>query len=90
MGFYTDTAIGKLISRPQGSGTLSAGPAYFLIPSGKYAHWGEILIRKKVHRWENDPELHPLVNHMVEINVDVIETKDTITFEYISIKIALN
>ena len=88
MGFYTSTVSGKLNSRQRGVGTLSEGPEYFLIPAGKYAHWGEILIRKKVRSWQSDPSLHPFVNLQVEIKAEITETKDTITIDYITILLA--
>lgn len=75
----------KIISQQQGSGTLSEGPEYYLIPSGKYAHWKKILIRKKTHLWQEDPILHPFVNRQIKIKADITETKDTITIDYISV-----
>lgn len=85
MGFYTSTVIGRLCSRQRGVGTLSEGPEYYIIPTGKYAHWGKILIRKKVQSWQSDPSLHPFVNLQVKIKAEITETKDTITIDYVSV-----
>ena len=87
MGIYKDTIEGKLIARRQAVGNLSEGPAYILIPTGKFARWGKIELRKKVMRWQNDPVLHGYIDQTVSIVAEIIETKDTITVEYIEVSL---
>ena len=82
MGVIKGTMTGKLISRVSAAGTLSEGPIYFLIPTGEYAKWGEIPVRKKTMRWMKDRILHDLVGEIITINGEIIETKDTITIDY--------
>ena len=86
MGIYKDSITGKIISNEQGVGTLSAGPEYHLIAVGKYAHWGKITLRKKSMLWQPDPVLHNFIGKRVEIYAEIIETKDTITVDYIEVK----
>ena len=81
-GIYNGTLYGKLISKTVGKDSLSEGPEYFLIPTGQYSTWKEILVRKKVHMWQNDPELHPHLNENVSIMGEIIQTKDRITMDY--------
>lgn len=82
MGIYHDTIWGKLIAKQEGEGSMSDGPVYSVIPMDKYSRWGKIRVRKKVHLWQEDPQLHPYVNEIVSIYGEIIETKDTITMEY--------
>ena len=90
MPIYKGNIAGKLVSKDAGVGTLSAGPKYYLIPEGKYKHWGEVLLRKKVKMWQEDPALHPYIGEQVEIFAEFIETKDTLTVDYIKVKIIKN
>lgn len=87
MGFLKDSIKGKLISKVIGEGSLSEGPEYFIVPLEKYAKWGEILVRKKCHMWQSDPILHPCIGKLVSIEADIIETKDSITADYITVNI---
>jgi hypothetical protein len=48
--------------------------------------WSKILVRKKTHMWEKDPELHKFLDKKVLITGDIIETKKTITVDYIDVK----
>ena len=86
MPIYKGNIYGKLIAKIEGTGTRSEGPEYYLIPEGKYKHWGEILLTKKVMMWQEDPILHKLVGKKVEIFAEFIETKDTISIDYIEVK----
>lgn len=86
MGVYKATVTGKILSNEAGTGSLSAGLEYYLIPEGKYAHWGQIILRKKTMLWESDPVLHQFIGKHVEIYAEIIETKDTITLDYIEVK----
>ena len=85
MGIHNDTIKGRLFSKVRGSGTRSEGPQYWITPVGKYAQWGEILVRKKVHMWQKDPVLHNYINENVAIFGEIIETKDSITIDYIEV-----
>ncbi|MHA2393585.1 MAG: hypothetical protein ACXAEX_16735 [Promethearchaeota archaeon] len=71
----------------KGKGTRSEGPTYFIKPLDEYKNrWSEILIRKKTHMWEKDTELHKFLDKKVVITGDIIETKSTITVDYLKIK----
>ena len=82
LGVRKGTISGKLISRLSAIGSLSEGPIYFILPTGEYAKWKEIPVRKKVMRWMKDRILHDLVGEIISINGEIIETKDTITIDY--------
>ena len=57
---------------------MSEGWKYYIIPNDQYKdRWAEVLVRKKTELWQNDPQLHPMVDKMVKIKGDIIETKDT-------------
>ncbi|MFW9782917.1 MAG: hypothetical protein ACFFFB_11605 [Candidatus Heimdallarchaeota archaeon] len=78
---------GILFSILEGQGTRSEGPTYFIKPLDDYKNrWSEILVRKKTHMWERDPNLHKFLNKEVSIIGDIIETKNTITVDYVKIK----
>jgi len=82
-----DEIKGKLISKIKGEGTLSEGPNYYIQPIDEYKNrWDEVIVRKKVHLWENDPLLHDFVGKKVKISGEIIETKSTITVDPISIE----
>ena len=77
-----DEIRGKLIAKVFGKGTKSEGPKYFIQPIDDYKErWTEVLVRKTVHLWEDDPLLHGLINKMVVIRGEIIETKSTITVD---------
>ncbi len=83
MGIIRREIKGILISKLQAIGTKSQGPSYFLQPIDDYAdRWNEILIRKKTHLWQVDPELDKFVGKKVIIFGEIIETKKTITVDY--------
>jgi len=82
LGVIKGIITGKLISRVSAVGTLSEGPIYFILPTGEYSKWKEILVRKKEMRWMKDPILHELVGEIISIKGEIIETKDTITIDY--------
>jgi hypothetical protein len=86
MGIYKGKLSGKIFSKEEGVGSLSAGPEYYLIPEENYAHWGEIPLRKKSMLWQSDPVLHKFIGKRVEIYAEIIDTKDTITVDYIEVK----
>jgi hypothetical protein len=78
---------GTLFAIIKGKGTLSEGPEYFIKPLDKSKdRWSEILVRKKTHMWEKDPELHKFLNKKVLIFGEIIETKSTITVDYSKVK----
>ncbi|MFX1297616.1 MAG: hypothetical protein ACFFD2_22555 [Promethearchaeota archaeon] len=78
---------GTLFAVIKGKGTRSEGPQYFIKPLDDYKNrWSEVLVRKKTHMWENDPELHKFLNQKVLIIGDIIETKHTITVDYFKVK----
>jgi len=78
---------GTLFAIIKGKGTKSEGPEYFIKPLDDYKdRWSEILVRKKTHMWEKDPELHKFLNKKVLIIGEIIETKSTITVDYSKIK----
>ena len=78
---------GILFAKVKGKGTRSEGPEYFIKPIDDYKNrWSEILVRKKTHMWEKDPELHKFLNKKVLIIGEIIETKSTITVDYSKVK----
>jgi len=78
---------GTLFAIIKGKGTRSEGPEYFIKPLDDYKdRWSEILVRKKSHMWEKDPELHKFLNKKVLIIGEIIETKSTITVDYSKVK----
>jgi hypothetical protein len=77
---------GLLIIKKTAVGTLSEGVSYYIIPRDDYSkRWDEILVRKKTNLWEDDPQLHPMVEKIVRIKGDIIETSKTITVDCIEI-----
>jgi hypothetical protein len=79
---------GILFAITAGKGSRSEGPKYFIKPLDDYKNrWSEILVRKKAHMWENDPELHKFLDTEVLINGEIIETKSTITVDYSNVKV---
>jgi len=77
-----DEIRGKLIARISGKGSLSEGPEYYIQPIDHYKErWAEVLVRKKVHLWQDDQLLHGLIDKMVVIRGEIIETKSTITMD---------
>jgi len=82
-----DEIRGILFAIIEGKGTRSEGPTYFIRPLDEYKNrWSEILVRKKTHMWEKDPELHKYLDKKVLITGDIIETKSTITVDYFNIE----
>lgn len=78
---------GKLICKKTAEGTFSEGVVYFILPNDAYKmKYDEILVRKKTHLWQDDPQLHPFVDKMVKIKGDIIETRNTITVDCIEIE----
>ncbi|MFX1321436.1 MAG: hypothetical protein ACFFAQ_07305 [Promethearchaeota archaeon] len=74
---------GILFAIIKGKGTRSEGPEYFIKPLDDYkSKWSEILVRKKTHLWQKDPELHKFLDKKVLIIGEIIETKHTITIDY--------
>ena len=79
---------GILFTITVGKGSRSEGPKYFIKPLDDYKNrWSEILVRKKTHIWENDPLLHKFLDKKVLITGDIIETKSTITIDYLKIEL---
>ena len=82
-----DEIKGLLIVKIVAKGTRSEGPEYWLQPSDDYKErWDEILVRKEVMLWQNDPVLHGFIGKKVLILGEVIETKNTITIDYKEVK----
>ena len=78
---------GILCAKIEGKGTRSEGPTYFIKPLDDYKNrWTEVLVRKKTHMWEEDPELHRFLEKKVKIFGEIIETKSTITVDYSKVK----
>ncbi len=78
---------GILFAIIKGKGTRSEGPEYFIKPLDDYKNrWSEILVRKKTHLWQKDPELHKFLDKKVLIIGEIIETKHTITINYSKVK----
>ena len=83
-----DDIKGILFAIIKGKGTLSEGPEYFIEPIDDYKiKWSKILVRKKTHKWESDPELHKYLDKKVVIIGEIIETKSTITVDYSKIEL---
>ncbi|MFX1328577.1 MAG: hypothetical protein ACFE91_10645 [Promethearchaeota archaeon] len=83
-----DEIRGILFAIIKRKGTRSEGPEYFIKPIDDYKNrWSEVLIRKKTHIWEKDPELHKFLDKKVLITGDIIETKSTITVDYSKIEV---
>jgi hypothetical protein len=81
------TITGHLTMQSERVGSLSEGPEYYIEPTDEYSNrWDRIHVRKQTHRWEEDPNLHSLVNKKVEIIADIIETRTSITIDYIEVK----
>ncbi|MFX1374896.1 MAG: hypothetical protein ACFFA0_03710 [Promethearchaeota archaeon] len=79
---------GILFAKIKGKGTRSEGPEYFIKPLDEYKNrWSEILVRKKTHLWEKDPKLHKFLDKKVLIIGEIIETKHTITIDYLKVKV---
>jgi len=78
---------GILFAIIKGKGTRSEGPEYFIKPLDDYKNrWSEIVVRKKTHLWQKDPELHKFLDKKVLIIGEIIETKHTITIDYSKVK----
>lgn len=78
-----DEISGIVSSETVAKGSKSEGPRYYIQPSDDYANrWSKILVRKKVHLWQNDPVLHKFIGKKVRILGEIIETKSTITVDY--------
>lgn len=83
-----DEIRGILFAIIKGKGTRSEGPEYFIKPLDSYKkRWSEVLVRKKTHLWQNDPELHKYLDKKVLISGEIIETKNTITVDYSKIEL---
>jgi len=83
-----DEIRGILFAIIKGKGTKSEGPEYFIKPIDDYKNrWSEILVRKKTYLWEKDPELHEFLDKKVLIIGEIIETKSTITVDYLKVKV---
>lgn len=82
-----DEIRGILYSTITGKGSRSEGPKYYIKPIDDYKkRWSEVLVRKKTHIWEKDPELESCLDKEVLIIGEIIETKHTITIDYFKIK----
>ena len=82
-----DEIRGVLFTLVEGKETLSEGPTYFIKLLDEYKDkWSEIPVRKKTELWEEDPELHKFLNKKVLITGDIIETKSTITIDYLKVE----
>ena len=78
-----DEISGILFSETVAEGSLSEGPRYYIQPLDDYAsRWSQILVRKQVHLWQNDPMLHKFIGKKIRILGEIIETKSTITVDY--------
>jgi hypothetical protein len=81
-----DEIRGILFSTTKRKGSRSEGPEYYIKPLDDYKkRWTEVLIRKKTHLWENDPDLDRYLDKGVLIIGEIIETKHTITIDYFKI-----
>ncbi|MHA1199264.1 MAG: hypothetical protein ACTSQF_07955 [Candidatus Heimdallarchaeaceae archaeon] len=81
------TITGILKGKMERVGTRSEGPEYYIQPTDDYKErWDIIHVRKQTHRWEEDPNLHNLVDKEVEILADIIETRTSISIDYFEIK----
>ncbi len=82
-----DEIRGILFTVIVGKGSRSEGPKYYIRPIDEYKNrWSEILVRKKIKSWENDPELHKFLEKPVLIIGEIIETRSSITVDYMEIK----
>jgi len=82
-----DEIRGVLFAVIVGKGSRSEGPKYYIRPIDKYKNrWSEILVRKKSKSWEDDPELHKFLEKSVTIIGEIIETKSSITVDYMEVK----
>ncbi|MCK4287204.1 MAG: hypothetical protein KAX18_13425 [Candidatus Lokiarchaeota archaeon] len=82
-----DEIRGVLFSVIVGKGSRSEGPKYYIRPLDDHKNrWSEILVRKKTKSWENDSELHKHLEKPVLIRGEIIETKSSITVDYIEVK----
>ncbi len=82
-----DEIRGVLFSVIVGKGSRSEGPKYYIRPIDEYKNrWSEILVRKKTKSWENDPELHKFLEKPVLILGKIIETKSSITVDYVEMR----
>lgn len=82
-----DEIRGVLFTLVEGKETLSEGPTYFIKLLDEYKDkWSEIPVRKKTELWEEDPELHKFLDKKVLITGDIIETKSTITIDYLKVE----
>jgi len=80
------TITGHLSVEIERVGTRSEGPEYYIEPSDDYGkRWDKIHIRKQTHRWQEDPNLQNLVNKEVVIIADIIETRTSITIDYLEV-----
>jgi len=78
---------GIIFAKIKGKGTRSEGPEYYIKPLDEYKNrWSEVLVRKKTQMWEEDPVLHKFLDKKVLIIGDIIETKHTITVDYLKVK----
>ena len=78
---------GKLIYKKTAEGTKSEGVIYFILPNDSYkTKYAEVLVRKKTHLWQDDPQLHPFIDKFVKIKGDIIETRSSITVDCIEIE----
>lgn len=81
------TITGKLLIEIRGKGSRSEGPVCWILPSGEYKdRWDQIIVRKRGLLWQEDSNLHNLVNKEVEILADIIETRTSITIDYFEVK----
>ena len=82
-----DEIRGVLFAIIVGKSSRSESPKYFIRPLDEYKNrWSEILVRKKTKSWENDPELHKFLKKPVLILGEIIETKSSITVDYMEVK----
>lgn len=82
-----DVIRGVIFAVIVGKGSRSEGPKYYIRPIDEYKNrWSEILVRKKTKSWENDPNLQKFLDKPVLIHGEVIETKSSITVDYIEVK----
>jgi len=78
---------GIIFAKIKGKGTRSEGPEYYIKPLDDYKNrWIEVLVRKKTQMWEEDPVLHNFLDKKVLIIWDIIETKHTITVDYLKVE----
>jgi hypothetical protein len=85
--FFRNQIKGILFLLKEGKGTLSEGPMYFLKPLDNYKdNWSKILVRKKTNDWEEDPNLHKFLDKKVLIYGEIIETKSSITIDYLEVR----